>query len=121
MLPCEFVSIISITAIDYKFIPAQPPAGHRLLSHTAVSVYLAYVWHSGAMQQCNNATMRLFLKLHVRAGVSFNKLLHCCIDALSILKRIFTFFAYDSLLYNSQCELFAIIAHNALYNIDTRR
>ena len=53
MLPCEFVSIISITAIDYKFIPALPPDGHRLLSHTAVSVYLAYVWHSGAVQQCN--------------------------------------------------------------------
>ncbi len=59
MLPCEFVSNISHTAIDYKFIPAQPPAGHRLLSHTAVSVYLVYVWHCGAVQQCNNATQKI--------------------------------------------------------------
>ena len=94
MLPCEFVSIISITAIDYKFIPAQPPAGHRLLSHTAVSVYLAYVWHSGAVQQCNNATqkiegygiLRVFTYVHVNIKTFFSRVpLNKCYNRVFLL------------------------------------
>jgi hypothetical protein len=52
------------------------------------------------MQQCNNATMHLFSKIHVRAGVFLkpDALLHCCIDLWAIIvlryvKNIFVFCA----------------------------